>query len=234
MFDTVWERFVTAPSTLGPTPGVREEWHRGRARYAVWVLRVDAPAVRDRLDAMIDHLAPHGILPFTDPHVTVFVAGFPTPRPGSPTAHPPPGGGTPALNDPDDVPEATLHAQDEAVRAARLPPPRLVVGGLNCFLSCPFLEILDPHGDLARLRAPLEALRPEVRFAPYLPHLTVGAFRDDRPTGPIARAVEPLRDLPPLHLAPSALELVTFDARESGGALATERVVILSRSRRSK
>lgn len=208
----MWARFVAAPTTLGPTPGVREAWHRGRPRYAVWVLRVHDPAVLDRRAAMADHLAPHGAQPFTDPHVTVFVAGFPTERP---------------VED-DDVAEATLRAQLAALAAAPLRAPRLTVGGLNAFLTCPMLEIHDPHGDLDALRAPLLGAllgaEREVRFAPFLPHFTVGPFGDTRPTGPVAAAIAPYRALPPLALRPDALELVTFDRGVLGALTTVARV----------
>ncbi len=205
MFDAVWEELLAAPTTLGPTPGAHEAWRQGRPRYAVWVLRVADDAVRARLGAMADQLAPHGVAPFTDPHVTLFVAGFPT--------------ATPARDD--DVAEEVLAAQVAAFRRASPAAPRLAVGGLNAFLSCPVLEVLDPHDDLARLRAPLAALHPEIRFAPYRPHLTVGLFGDSRPTGPVAAAIRPFRALPPLPLRPAAVELVTFDARTVGGPLET-------------
>ena len=204
MFDTVWDDFRAAPTTLGPTPGVREAWHRGRRRYAVWVVRVGGDALRARLAALGDVLAPHGVRPFQDPHVTVFVAGFPAPAP----AHD------------DDLADHVLRAQVAALAAAP-GPLRLTVGPLTAFLSCPVLEVADSHGDLARIRAPLQALHPELRYAPYRPHVTVGTFADTRPTGPIAAAIAPFRDLPPIVLAPDAVELVTFDADEVGGHLTT-------------
>jgi hypothetical protein len=211
LFDAAWSHFLAAPTTLGPTPGAREEWHRGRPRYAVWVLRVGDPAVLARHAAMLDHLAPHGARPFTDPHVTLFVAGFPTPHP----------------HDDDDIALSTLDAQLAALRAAGHRSPRLHVGGLNTFLSCPFLEVHDPHGDLDTLRGPLAQAHPEVRFAPYLPHLTVGPFGDTRPTGPVAAAIAPFRTLAPLPLRPVAVELITFDAQEMG-ALTTLATVTLT------
>jgi hypothetical protein len=101
-----------------------------------------------------------------------------------------------------------------ALAAAGLRAPRLQVGGLNAFLSCPILEIHDLQGGLAALRDPLGA--ETLRFAPYLPHLTVGPFGDTRPTGPIAAAIAPHRCLPPLPFEPDAIELVTFDAAAPG------------------
>ncbi len=187
---------------------MREAWHRGRPRYAVWVLRVDDAAVLDRRASMADLLAPHGALPFTDPHITLFVAGFPTPAP---------------LLD-DDVADALLDAQVAALVAADLRAPRLLVGGLNAFLSCPILEVRDPDGALAAIRAPLGA--EDLRFAPYVPHLTVGTFGDTRATGPVAAAIAPLRGLPPLPLRPSAVELVTFDASAPGPLHTRARVAL--------
>lgn len=213
-FASTWSRFTAAPSTLGPTPGAREAWHRGRPRYAVWVLRVDDPAVLARHAAMADVLAPHGAQPFTDLHITLFVAGFPT-------AHP---------RHDDDVHPSTLDAQVDALRAADLPSPRLSVGGLNAFLSCTFLEVHDPSGGLDALRVPLEDAHREVRFAPYVPHLTVGPFGDTRPTGPVAAAIAAFRSLPPLPVRPAALELVSFDAFATG-PLTTLARVALSRGR---
>lgn len=211
MFDAIWSRFVEGPSTLGPTPGVREAWHRGRARYAVWLLRAVDPAILARLDMVRDALAPFGVEAIAEPHVTVFVAGFPAARP---------------LED-DDIAEATLAAQAEAL-GAELPSPRLAIGGASAFLSCPILEVQDPHGNLEAIRARLGALRREVRFAPYVPHLTIGTFVDSRPTGPIAAVLEGLRALPPLALRAEALELVTFDATRAGAALTTETRIVFA------
>ncbi|MDP2307789.1 MAG: 2'-5' RNA ligase family protein [Pseudomonadota bacterium] len=212
-FDAVWSRFTAAPTTLGPTPGAREAWHLGRPRYAVWVLRVEDPAVLSRHAAMLDVLAPHGARPFTDPHITLFVAGFPTAAPERD----------------DDVAHTTLEAQVAALRAADPLAPCLHVGGLNAFLSCPFLEVHAPAGGLDALRSPLERAllahdRREVRFAPYVPHFTVGPFGDTRPTRPVAAAIAGLRSLPPLPFRPSALELVTFDTAAMGPLTTVARV----------
>jgi hypothetical protein len=207
MFASAWQRFVAASTTFGPTAGAREAWARGRSRYAVWLLRVDDDAVCHRLAAAADRLCAHGVpVPFAEPHVTVFVAGFPAAVP---------------VHD-DDIDEDVLREQVAALTAGAPLTPRLFVGGLNAFLSCPILEVHDPHGDLAALRTRLEAGAREIRFAPYLPHLTVGVFADSRPTGPIATAIAPHRHLPLLPLGATAIELVSFDAAVPFGPLTTE------------
>lgn len=204
-FAEVWDTFRSAPTTLGPTPGVREAWARGRARYAVWVLPVTDETVRARLAAAADRLAPHGLRPFPDPHITVFVAGFPA--------------AAPTLDD--DIAEAVLDAQLAAVRAARPRRPRLQVAGLNAFQSCAILEVWDPHNDLDTLRAPLAGCHPEIRFATYRPHVTVGSFGDTRDTAPITNTILPLRTLQTVPVVCDTLDLVTFDARIERGSLTT-------------
>ena len=191
---------------------MREGWHRGRARYARWALRAPQRALHERVAEAQRALG--GLVraqPPADLHVTVFVVGFPSAAP---------------VWD-DDVGEDALDRQAAAVIGAGLPPLRLAVGASNAFLSCAFLEVADPHGDLARLRGLLVGAAREVRFAPYLPHVTVGIFPATVPTAPLAAAIAPLRGLPPLSLEFDAVELVDFDAAVPGAPLVTRRRVAL-------
>lgn len=208
-FEAAWGAFRVAERTLGPTPGARERWRRGRSRYAVWIVRVDQPAVRARAAAARAALAPWTRdISARDLHITVAVAGFPTDRP--------------ALDD--DVDRADLARALADLRAAPPTAPRLEVGPLGAFLSCPVLEVYDPLGELAALRARLAGFFREVRFTPYLPHVTTGLF-DEAPVPPIVRAIRPHRRAPSIPLRPAALELVSFDASAEGSALRTlERV----------
>jgi hypothetical protein len=132
-------------------------------------------------------------------HVTTWVCGFPS--------------AAPELDD--DVADTIIAAQRRAV--ASLPCPRVVVGAPNAFATCAFLEVHDPHGDLAALRAALAVPgAKEVRFAPYQPHVTVGRFGDSRPVGPIAGALAALRNgehIAPRAVADSTLALIELDAR---------------------
>ncbi len=219
-FGETWAQFSAASEALGPTPGVREAWHRGRPRYAVWVLRVTDDAVRERMNdvsrALSRALGPAPDMlrpqPAAEAHVTVWVAGFPT--------------DTPALGDAldDDVAWARLHAQ--AAEAAGAGPLSLVVGGANSFLSCAFLEVFDPTGGLGRLRARLGP--GELRFAPYLPHVTAALYGDRAPLDRLRAALQPLRALPPLPMVVDALELVTFRAEVAGSPLETALYVPLA------
>jgi len=200
VFVETWATFHALQHTRGPTAGAVETWRRGRDRYAVWALRVIDDQVIARMATVADGLA-GAIVPVAPEraHVTVWVCGFPC--------------ASPRLDD--DVAETILTAQRHV--AARLPRPRLVVGAPNAFATCAFLEVHDPHGDLAALRAALAVPGAnEVRFAPYQPHVTVGRFGDTRPAAPIARVLAGLRDgehAAPRAIADSRLELLELDAR---------------------
>jgi 2'-5' RNA ligase len=199
-FDGVWASFRALAETSGPTENAIEAWRRGRERYAVWALRVLDPTVIARMSAVAARLG-DGIVPVAskDAHVTAWVCGFPAARP--------------MLDD--DVADAVLDAQRLVV--SKLRPPRLTVGGPNAFATCAFLEVHDPRGELAALRAALAAPGArEVRFAAYQPHVTVGRFADTRPAAPIARALAALResnDFGPHAVRDSRVELIELDAR---------------------
>lgn len=199
-FGETWTTFRALARTLGPSGDALEGWRRGRQRYAVWALRLTDPAVLARMAAVADRLAGSIVaVPPEDAHVTVWVCGFPA--------------ALPALDD--DVAESVIAAQRAAARTPRR--LRLSVGAPNAFATCAFLEVHDPHGDLSALRAALAVPGArEVRFAPYLPHVTVGRFADTRDSAPIADALAALRDggrftAHPVH--DGALELIELDAR---------------------
>lgn len=216
----MWAGLRAVERTLALSPGERERWRRGRETYAVWALRVRSPRVLERMAQVASRLV--GALgsafvpqPLDQAHVTVFVAGFPCPAP--------------ALDD--DVAESALRDQAASARRLGLGPLRLEVGGANGFLTCPFLEVYDPAGDLARLRRALATGAPEIRFADYHPHVTVGFLPGGVSAEALVACLSPLRRLPPLTLRPAEVELVTYDAATPGSPLVTaSRVAFTGRS----
>lgn len=185
---------------MGPTPGAAESWRAGRERYAVWAVRVSTSAVLERSAAVAGRLGDAIVpVPARDAHVTAWVCGFPT-------AHP---------RRDDDIAEATL--AEQCARMEGVGRTRLTVGAVNAFATCAFLEVEDPFGALADLRRALNVPGArEIRFAPYLPHVTVGRFVDTRPTGPLAATLEELRQGPhamPLAVVDGSLALFELDAR---------------------
>ena len=185
---------------MGPTPGAAEAWRAGRDRYLVWALRVAAPAVLARSAEVAARLGDAIVaVPARDAHVTLWVCGFPVARP--------------RWND--DVAEDVVRQQCR--RMAGTGGTRLAVGRPNAFATCAFLEIDDERGELSALRERLHVTGTrEIRFAPYLPHLTVGRFVDSRPVAPLAATIAELRQGPhaaPLAVTDAALTLFELDAR---------------------
>lgn len=204
--------FAAGPHTLVESAGVRQTWHRGRSRYAVWIVRVKDPEVRARvataqrtLSAWIEPLAAE------DLHITLAVAGFVAPR---------------ATANDDVTPTALARRADRARTIAG--PFVYRIGGLHSFLGAPFLAIEDVTGGLARLHGALTA--PGCPLAPkrYLPHLTVGRYAGRFPTRDLLPALDRPDEPPPLEQRFDAIELVTFEARAPHAPLVTRARVPLA------
>ena len=173
---------ATLPCTLRDHP----DWHRGRARYWLWSIPVDCPAVLQRLQAARTCLGDWLHAPGArQAHITLFVCGFASPQP--------------VHND--DIAPAVLEAQCHALAALRQPAFELHIGDLDSFTSAAFLAVQE-HGHLERLRDLLAGLAPEVRQAPYAPHLTVGLYRRAVPRATWQQHTRALRDCPPLAASP--------------------------------
>lgn len=195
-FDAVWADFCDRTHTLGPSPGARSAWHRGRRTYAVWVLRVTCPTLVADVAARQARLGPL-IAPVARDrlHVTVWVLGFPTAQP--------------ALDD--DVDQQDL---DRTVAALQDDPPaaaRVRVDPIGSFASAAMLPVHDADGGLVRVRRRLSAL-PEQRFGPYRPHITLGTYTDDHPVDRVLRALQPQPQRAPLSAVLDTLDLVHIDA----------------------
>ncbi len=225
--ETTWARFGAATTTQGLSPGVRDAWCRGRGRYLVWLLRCRDHAVQQRVASVRRALGGAiAAVPDRDLHITLWVLGFD-------------GAAGPARSPlDDDVAPEVVDAQRAALQAAlhapgakgtaALPAPALALGGADSFTSTAFMTVLDPSGWLARVRAVLAPHHDELRFSPYHPHLSVGAYVADLPTAPIVDALRPLRVLPVLPLQVDAIELCAFDGRVPGAPLETVHRVPLA------
>ena len=199
---------ATLPCTLRDHP----DWHRGRARYWLWSIPVDCPAVLQRLQAARSCLGEWLHAPGArQAHITLFVCGFATPQP--------------VHND--DIAPAVLDAQCRALAALRQPAFELHIGDLDSFTSAAFLTVQE-HGHLDRLRDTLAGLAPEVRQAPYAPHLTVGLYRRAVARATWQQHTRALRDCPPLTLPVRELQLLSYAASEPQGALRIEARVALA------
>jgi 2'-5' RNA ligase len=208
---------LSDPLQATPTllPSLRDEypeWHRGRPRYALWSIPVDCPAVLQRLHEarrlLGDWLHP---VQGRQAHISLFVCGFPCTQP---------------VHD-DDIGTAVLQAQHSALAGLNVAPFELQLGGLDSFASAAFLGVKD-DGQLDQLRQVLSPLSSEIRQVAYVPHLTVGIYRQAVSADHWRERAGPLRDCSPLTLAVRELQLVSYAARELQGPLRIEARVALA------
>ena len=97
----------------------------------------------------------------------------------------------------------------------------VVVGRVNSFRSCVFLEVYAPQ--LPQLRSGFSG--PEERYAPYLPHLTVGCYRQAARPRELLPLFRPFRRLPPLRLR-ARLQAMCVDAWDEAGSLHPARSIL--------
>jgi 2'-5' RNA ligase len=201
---------ATLPCELRDHP----DWHLGRSRYSLWALPVECPAVLARLQAarqlLGDWLHPSGV---RQAHITLFVCGFPCTLP----------------RHDDDIALEQLDSQRRAIEALRMTPFELRIGGLDSFASAAFLSVQD-DGQLDQLRQTLARFAPEVRQAEYVPHLTVGLYRQAVSASNWHERAAALRNCPPLRLPVGEVQLLSYAPTEPQGALRSEARVALGTS----
>ena len=182
------------------------EWHRGRLRYAVWVVPVHCPRLQAHVARMRAALADLLHPTRRQAHVTLFVCGFEQAL---------------ARHD-DDFTPAQLAAQWQALRACAPAAGRLRIGAVDSFASAAFLRVEDPDGLLGPLRAALGSAAREVRQSPYVPHLTLGLYRHTVTAPHLAERLACLPEAGPA-LPLEELRYVSYAAGDQFGRLRTRR-----------
>lgn len=188
------------------------EWHRGRRRYGVWIVPVVQAELIDyitRARAMLSDV----LYPCTlrQPHLTVFVCGFHRPR------------GTAG----DDFLPRQLRSQIAALRSGAPACARLPLAAPDSFASAAFLPVADPEGRIARWRQLLGQSMREIRPSPYVPHITLGLYRQRLDAATVRERLEQL-PTPPAALAATELHYTTYAAQNQFGPLRSERRHVLS------
>lgn len=210
-------------------------WHRGRVWFLLWALDVDVPALRPLFAQARQQLAPwllHGYR--RQPHVTLGLCGFP----GQTRAQSSLGDRMQehhVAGESDSLPDACslagLRRQVEGLeRSIALSPFRMDVGGAGSFTSAPFLAV-HQGGELQALRAAL-ALDPALQHLDdYLPHVTLGLFRESWLTSQLQQGLRAVDGLPTVSFQVRQVQLMAYAAADVGGPLVTVAAFDL-RSRR--
>lgn len=194
--EAVGSAFAAGCTLPPPSTARRAAWHGGRRRYAVWLIEADTAAVRGLAASARARLAPWlGSAPRRQLHVTLCACGFPVRR----------------ARRPDDFNAEQRRAQRVALAAAGLSGFSLRVGGIGSFNGCPYLRVADAAGRLQALHALLAGPIPQARSQPFVPHVTLGAYRQRFALDAIARAAEAFD----AHawLPVTALTLASYDPR---------------------
>jgi 2'-5' RNA ligase len=186
------------------------QWRQGRLRYGVWIVPVvDTELleyIRVARDQLADLLHPS---PRRQPHLTVFVCGFP-------------GEG----ERDDDFPPQRLEQQAALLEAQADDACSLPLARLDSFASAAFIPVGDPMGRLAKWRSVLAQCSGEIRQSPYVAHITLGLYRRCVSAAELCRRLDDVA-APPSSLRASELHYVTYDARDQLGPLQCVRHVML-------
>lgn len=181
------------------------EWRRGRTRYGIWMIPVEAPDILGYLDQVReragDLLHPPGA---RQAHLTLFVCGFEAP----------------SVRWNDDFTPDRLHRQIARLEQRKDGPCALPVLPPDSFASAMHIPVGDPLSRLATWRDELDAASREIRQAPYAPHITVGLYRRRVPAEDLRRFLTSLPPPPPA-LAVGELHYATYDGRDQHGRLET-------------
>jgi 2'-5' RNA ligase len=186
-----WQTFLKSSHTLGPSPGVREQWHAGRRDYAVWALPVRDREVLERAEKVQRDLAGHiQPVPLDQLHITVWVGGFLD------------GDGT-RNDDLDRETQASINRQIQAWRQ----PILVRITGTSSFQSCPYLQVEVTGPELESLREKVGSVhRNDLCFSPFTPHVTLGTYTAAHAAESVAELLRPHRARPPIPLSLSPAE----------------------------
>jgi len=189
-FDDAWAQFQRRESLRLADDTLEAEWSRGRAQYLTFLVRMDEPAVRDHLAAVVERIAGiPGIEPYPQPywHVTVKEVGFQVIK---------------RTRDDEvlrgDV--ARLAGRARAILTGQ-PPYRASLGLANGFAGVVFVEVID-GGEAGRLhsllRDELSELPRAAADAPvFLPHISIARFTSNEGLPELKATLASLREEPP-------------------------------------
>ncbi len=189
------------------------EWHKGRSCYAIWMVPIDCPQVLTYVAEVTDQLADLLHPTRRQPHLTVFVCGFEQPN---------------RVHD-DDFTAAQLQRQIDALRRLRQSTYTLQIGRPDSFSSAAYLSVTDPDGHLDTWRGALAGSCTEVRFGPYVPHITLGLYRQQISAAALRQRLDRIPDPPKLHMSVERLEYASYRSADMFGSLRCQQVIRFQR-----
>lgn len=195
--------------TVVAQPRDYPEWHKGRNCYAIWMVPIDCPQVLGYMAGVTDQLADLLHPTRRQPHLTVFVCGFEQPS---------------QVQD-DDFTAVQLQRQMEAMHGLQQSICTLQVGRPDSFSSAAYLSVTDPDGHLDVWRSALAEGGSEIRFGPYVPHITLGLYCQQLGVAALRERLDRVADPPELHMPVDRLEYAHYSSTDMFGPLSCQQVI---------
>lgn len=181
------------------------EWRKGRTNFAVWALDLSMPSLTAACENFRRHMGDVFLANYVrQPHLTLQIAGFPAQ----------------VRQFPDDYPNNEFDQQVEQLRALELSPFTLEIGEVGSFTSAAYFTVLDHSGSLNRIRQALRVV--ESDDLQYIPHVTFGLYRDQRPLAEVMRRMNSAPTFSPLTIEIEKISLMTYQAAIIGGVLTSQ------------
>lgn len=208
-YTDTWQSFIQQQHTHAAEKRDYPEWHKDRPRYYLWAIDSDTTLVNKRLQKYYSLFKDLLLHPYErQAHITLAISGFL--------------GEHIICND--DITQAAIVKQQESLHALKLTPFSVSIGGINSFLSAPFLEVMDSSRSLEIIRHALIDERQDFRNAHYIPHVTLGIYNANHAVASIAAMIRNLQE-EPIELAVNHIGLYSYDARDIGSSLRKECVI---------
>ncbi|MGL4673747.1 MAG: 2'-5' RNA ligase family protein [Wohlfahrtiimonas sp.] len=199
--------------TYGPLTGDFYDWHKGRSKYAVWVLELNDEQFLQRYQKAQQHLSPYLISTYErKPHITLAPCGFLS----SEKQHH------------DNYCWDAIEQDIEKILSLELNVIEVVIRNiLISYAIAPGFEVLDLQGDLKRLNDSLAKHDHFEENYDYFPHVTVGLYNDEWPTDLILEVLQHFEIEEDIVLKFNVIKLVSYAPTVSGGQLKDELMINL-------
>ncbi len=126
----------------------------------------------------------------------------------------------------DDYSTKQLHVETEFLRNTGIKPFVIGVGGLNSFVSAPFLEVQDLEGGIKRVSALLSSTSKENGRSSFTPHVTIGLYSQAFNGCGVLEKISTFQ-CKPAKLTIDQLIFAIYEAREISGGLTVKHHVAL-------
>ncbi|GAA5096019.1 2'-5' RNA ligase family protein [Wohlfahrtiimonas larvae] len=209
----MFSELLKYPKTYGSLNNDFYAWHKGRSKYAVWVLEFSDDLFLQRYRAAQQHLSSYLIANYVrQPHITLAPCGFLSTE----------------KQHHDDYCLDVIEQDVEKILSLELNAIEVAIRNiLISYAIAPGFEVLDLQGDLKRLNDSLAKYDHFEENYDYFPHVTVGLYNDEWPTDVILEALKRFEIEEDITLKLNVIKLVSYVPTISGGQLKDELMINL-------